>query len=313
MHSAIEFLMTYGYTVVFAAVLAEQLGVPLPATPVLLAAGGLAGLGKLNLPVAWLLAVSASLLGDSVWYYLGKTRGMPVLRLLCRISLEPDACVRRTNAVYSRHGSRWLLFAKFVPGVSTIAPPMAGIFRLSPLQFIAMDGAGAGLWAGVFMVAGWCCSGQIELIGAYADRVGGWAVWTAAAALAIYVSHQLIERRRLYRSLRVARIAPLELKRRMEAGEAIAILDLRNAFEWREARIPGSLTINDEQLDAFVPAAGESEMIVYCSCPDEISSIAGAAIRLRRRGVKLVRPLEGGFPLWTHLGLPVEVGSGASA
>jgi membrane protein DedA with SNARE-associated domain len=174
MNGTVEFLSTYGYAALFACVLAEQLGVPVPAAPFLLAAGALAGLGKLNLPLAWLLAIVASLTGDTVWYYLGKTRGMAVLRLLCKISLEPDACVRQTNAAYSTHGARWLLFAKFIPGVSTVAPPMAGIYRVSLWRFIAMDGGGASLWAGVFLLAGWCFGGQTDTIGAYTDRLGGW-------------------------------------------------------------------------------------------------------------------------------------------
>jgi membrane protein DedA with SNARE-associated domain len=145
MNGTMEFLTSYGYAALFACVLAEQLGLPLPAAPFLLAAGALASAGKLNLAVALLLAVAASLVGDTVWYYLGKTRGMAVLRLLCKISLEPDACVRQTNAAYSKHGTRWLLFAKFIPGVSTVAPPMAGIYRLSLWRFITADGIGASL------------------------------------------------------------------------------------------------------------------------------------------------------------------------
>src|SRR6476646_8490119 len=150
MNGTMEFLSSYGYAALFACVLAEQLGLPLPAAPFLLAAGALASAGKLNLAVVLLLAVAASLIGDTVWYYLGKTRGMAVLRLLCKISLEPDACVRKTNSAYSKHGTRWLLFAKFIPGVSTIAPPMAGAYKVNPWTFIALDGFGAGLWAGVF-------------------------------------------------------------------------------------------------------------------------------------------------------------------
>ena len=148
MNGTVELLSSYGYAALFACVLAEQLGLPLPAAPFLLAAGALAGLGRLNLAFALLLAVAASLIGDTIWYYLGKTRGMAVLRLLCKISLEPDACVRQTSAAYSKHGTRWLLFAKFIPGVSTVAPPMAGIYRVGLLKFIAMDGTGASVWAG---------------------------------------------------------------------------------------------------------------------------------------------------------------------
>src|SRR4051794_23845035 len=155
MNGSLAILATYGYAALFGCVLAEQLGVPLPAAPVLLAAGALAGLGKLNLALAFLLAVLASLIGDTVWYYLGRTRGTAVLRLICKISLEPDACVRKTSATYSKHRTLWLLFAKFIPGVSTIAPPMAGIYRVSLLRFIAMDGGGACLWAGVYLLVGW--------------------------------------------------------------------------------------------------------------------------------------------------------------
>lgn len=312
MNGTVEFLSSHGYSALFACVLAEQLGVPVPAAPVLLAAGALAGLGKLDIAVAWLLAVVASLLGDIVWYYLGKTRGMAVLRLLCRISMEPDACVRQTNAAYSKHGARWLLFAKFIPGVSTVAPPMAGVYGVSLRRFVAMDGGGAGLWAGAYIVAGWCFSGQIDTIGAHMDRLGGWLAATLAGVSLIYVLFKFIQRKRVFRALRVARIAPLELMRRIESGEPITIIDLRNAFEWREGRIPGSLVLTGKELDAFVPAVPDAEMVLYCSCPNEVSSAAAATIRLKRRGIKMIRPLEGGFPLWTQLGFPVEVPAGVS-
>jgi len=308
MNAAFELLTTYGYTAVFTCVLAEQLGVPMPATPVLVAVGALAGQGTMNPFLAWLLAVAASLIGDSVWYYLGKTRGMSVLRLLCRISLEPNSCVRRTNAAFSKHGTRWLLVAKFIPGVSTVAPPMAGVYNVKPWKFIAMDGAGAGIWAGVFVFAGWCFRNQTNEIAAYLNRLGGWLGMSLVGVLVVYLLLKYIEKRRVRRSLNIARISPLELERRIESGEAITIVDLRNGFEWREGRIPGSLSITDEELDAFLPSvSGTGRMILYCSCPNEISSAAVAAARLKRRGVKLISTLEGGFPRWTDLGLPVEV------
>jgi membrane protein DedA with SNARE-associated domain/rhodanese-related sulfurtransferase len=307
MNGSLAILATYGYAALFGCVLAEQLGVPLPAAPVLLAAGALAGLGKLNLALALLLAVLASLIGDTVWYYLGRTRGTAVLRLICKISLEPDACVRKTSATYSKHRTRWLLFAKFIPGVSTIAPPMAGIYRVSLLRFIAMDGGGACLWAGVYLLIGWCFRGQVDSIASHTDQLGKWMGLALAGVSAIYVLFKLIERKRVYRSLRVARIAPLELKQRMESGEVITIVDLRNTSESREGRIPGSLTLTDKELDEFVPAFPEAEMILYCSCPNEISSAAAATMRLKRRGIKSIRPLQGGFPLWAQLGFPVEL------
>jgi membrane protein DedA with SNARE-associated domain len=175
MNGTIEILTTYGYGAIFTCVLVEQIGLPLPATPVLIAAGGLAGLGRLNLWVALLLAVLASLIGDSIWYYLGKMQGMSVLRLLCKISLEPDSCVRRTNATYSKHGTRWLLFAKFIPGVSTIAPPMAGVYRVNLGRFIAMDGGGAILWAGAFLFA--AGASEAKQIGLLLALTGSVSIW----------------------------------------------------------------------------------------------------------------------------------------
>jgi membrane protein DedA with SNARE-associated domain/rhodanese-related sulfurtransferase len=308
----IELLSNYGYAALFTCVLLEQLGLPLPAAPALLAAGALAGLGKLSLPLALLMAVSASLIGDSVWYYLGKTRGMQVLRLLCRISLEPDACVRQTHATYAKHGARWLLFAKFIPGVSTVAPPMAGVYRVGLGRFLALDGGGASLWAGAFLFAGWFFSGQVETFAAHAERLGGLLATALGSALVLYVLFKLVERSRIHRSLRVARIAPVELRQRIEAGETILIIDLRNDFEWREGRIPGSLTLSEKELDALT-VSPDAEMILYCSCPNYVSSAAAATVRLKRRGVKSIRPLEGGFPRWTELGFPVEVPSGAGA
>lgn len=305
MNGTIEPFTTHRYAAVFAWVLAEQLGLPLPAVPVLLAAGALAG--NLDIFPVWLLAVAAALIGDSVWYSLGRMQGMPVLRLLCKISLEPNTCVRRTNSAYSRHGSRWLLFAKFIPGVSTIAPPMAGVYGMSFGKFLAMDGGGAALWAGVFISAGAAFRGQADAIVSGLERLGGWLGAAVAAVLAIWVLLRFIERQRIYRSLRKTSIGPLELKERMDSGEAITIVDLRDVMECREGRIPGSRAFSDEELDTLAPTIAGTEMVLYCSCPDEISSAARMAMRLKRAGIRVVRPLEGGFPGWKHLGFPVEI------
>lgn len=306
MNETLDFLLTHGYAVLFSFVLAEQLGLPVPSTPMLLAAGALGGLGRLNLAIAWPLAVLASLIGDFLWFYLGKTRGMSILRLLCRISLEPESCVRKTKSAYSNQGPKWLLFAKFVPGLSTLAPPMAGMFNVSPLRFIALDSAGAGLWAGAFMLTGWLFRDQMELIALLMAKLGFWMGGALVAVLMLYIVLKYAKRARVHRSLRIARITPFELKQRMDQGERMTIIDLRNAFEWREGHIPGSLILSEDELDTFIPALLEGEVILYCSCQNDVSS-AGVAVRLKRKGVKFIRPLEGGFPNWMGLGLPVEI------
>src|SRR5262245_7301022 len=131
MTETINFLLQHGYAVVFWWVLAEQLGLPIPAVPVLLAAGALSGPGKLDFGMTLALGTLASLTSDTAWYALGRYRGGPVLSFLCRISLEPDSCVRRTHDTFSRHGVRSLLIAKFVPGLNTAAPPLAGMIGMS--------------------------------------------------------------------------------------------------------------------------------------------------------------------------------------
>jgi membrane protein DedA with SNARE-associated domain/rhodanese-related sulfurtransferase len=306
MNETIDFLLTHGYSVLFAFVLAEQLGLPVPSTPVLLAAGALGGLGRLNLAIALPLAVLASLIGDSFWFYLGRTRGISILRLLCKISLEPESCVRKTKSAYSNQGARWLLFAKFVPGLNTLAPPMAGMFNVGPWTFIALDAAGAGLWAGTFMLAGWLFRDQMELIASLMAKLGFWLGAALIAVLVLYIVWKYVNRAHVRRSLRIARITPFELKQRMDQGERMTIIDLRNAFEWQAGHIPGSLILSEEEFDTFIPPSLEGQVILYCSCPNDVSS-AGLAVRLKRKGVKFIRPLQGGFPNWTGLGLPVVV------
>jgi membrane protein DedA with SNARE-associated domain/rhodanese-related sulfurtransferase len=311
MNGTVEFLLRHGYLLLFAFVLAEQSGLPIPSTPMLLAAGALAGLGRMNLAFAWSLAIVASLVGDSLWFALGRWRGFSILNVFCRISLEPDTCVQKTQTTYGRHGANWLLFAKFVPGLSTIAPPMAGMFKVTPLRFLGMDTVGAILWSGAYLIAGWIFRDQLELVAALLGRLGSSLIVVLVAALALYIAFKYIQRRRVYRDLRIARITPRELKRRMDNGEGVIVIDLRSEFEQADGRIPGALIAAGDDVESLIatidPAIIEHcEVVLYCSCPNEISS-ARAALRLKRHGVKRVRPLEGGFPEWKELGFPIQM------
>jgi membrane protein DedA with SNARE-associated domain len=188
MPSAMEFLVRHGYVVLFVTVLAEQIGLPVPSVPFLVAAGALAGLHRLNLPEAIALAVMASLMSDSVWFYVGKRRGDAILQLLCRRSLEPDTCVSKTRSIYLHHGPRSLLIAKFVPGLNTVASPMAGLFKLAPWKFLVLDSTAALLWAGSYTGLGWMFRGQIEMLGAALERFGVWMGTAVGAGLALCVA-----------------------------------------------------------------------------------------------------------------------------
>lgn len=306
MHGIPEFLIRYGYLLLFGVVAAEQLGLPIPAVPVLLAAGALAGIGRLSLPAVMAVAVAACLLGDFIWFALGRTRGSSILRLLCRISLEPDTCVRQTETAYARYGAASLLFAKFIPGLSTVAPPMAGIFKVPAWRFLLLDGTGSAVWSGVFVALGWIFRMQLEGFALSLSRFGTWLLAGVLLLLATYVGSKFFQRRRILRDLRIARITPLELKERLDAGESVTIIDLRDAIEWDGGKIPGALQISHGQLEEAIPALpSQNEIVLYCSCPNEVTS-ARSALQIKRHGVEHVRPLEGGFELWRDLGFPVE-------
>src|SRR5277367_1456251 len=147
-------LLTYGYLLLFAWVLVEQFGIPLPATPVLVAAGALSAEGQISFSAALLVGLVASLVADSAWFLMGRRYGHHVLRLLCKLSMEPTICVRRTQDSFSRRREVTLMIAKFVPGLATLAPPVAGENGMSFGRFVFFDGIGAALWLSALMIVG---------------------------------------------------------------------------------------------------------------------------------------------------------------
>ena len=268
MHDAIQFLERHGYAVLFAFVFVEQIGLPIPALPILLGMGALARTGRFSLSVALAVATGASLLSDLFWYELGRRRGHSVLHLLCRISLEPDSCVRRTEKMFSASGACALLLAKFVPGLSTMAPPLAGVVRMRLWRFLLCDGAGALLWAGSLMGVGYLFRSQLERIVAPALRLGGWLVALLVAGLVAYIAWKYIERRRFIRKLRIARITPQELMEKLEAGEDVVVVDLRHSIELEGngVTLPGALHLLPEELDdRHHEIPRDRDVVLYCT------------------------------------------------
>ena len=268
MDAIVAVLTRYGYSVVFGTVLAEQIGLPIPAIPVLLAAGALIGTGHLNAALVLLLAGAASLAADTLWYSIGRYRGARVLGVLCRVSLEPDSCVSRTERIFARHGARSLLVAKFIPGFSTIAPPLSGVVRMPVHQFLIFTGLGGGIWAGAFVAVGWLFSRQLEIVADYASRFGVGTLVLLAAAFAGYIGWKYVERKRFLRKLRIARITPEELKLMLDAGEDIVVVDVREQidFDVDPVMIPGALHMTPDELEARhreIPR--ERETVLYCT------------------------------------------------
>ena len=265
---AFEFLIHHGHSVLFAWVLVEQLGVPIPAMPLLLAAGALAGKGHLNFFACVLFAVLGALASDSLWFQLGRHKGIKILQWLCRISLEPDSCVRRTEGIFSKQGARSLVVAKFLPGLGLVTPPLAGIFRMRFRRFLLFDAIGSTLWAGVFLAAGYVFAGQIERLAARLASLGGWLLVVVLGAFAPYIVYKFIARQRFLRELRIARITVDELKQKLDAGEQITIVDLRHSMDFDAAPevIPGAVHIEAKELEgknSRLPRNGE--VVLYCT------------------------------------------------
>lgn len=268
MSDTVEFLLRHGEALLFVYVLADQLGVPVPAVPALLAMGALAAAGKLNFGVALLLSVVASLLADTVWYVFGRTRGSRVLRVLCRISLEPDSCVRRTEEVFLRYGVRSLVIAKFVPGLSTVAPPLAGIVGVSLPRFTMYSAVAAALWAGGWGGLGYLAGETLQRVADESGRFGTVLVSFVATAVAVYVLVKWIQRRLFLRNLRIARITPDGLKATLDAGASVLVIDLRSELDVATAPwvIPGALRISAEGLEErHQEIPRDREVVVYCS------------------------------------------------
>ncbi len=263
-----QFLIQHGYALLFAWVFVEQLGLPVPAIPLLLAAGALAGSGRMNLALAVGLAIIAALVADLFWYYLGRYRGGRVLKFLCRISLEPDSCVRRTEDVFARHGAQSLLVAKFVPGLNAAAAPLAGIFRMPVSRFMLFDGLGAFVWAATCAGLGYVFSDQIEDIAIYASRWGSSLLVALVGGLAAYVCWKYVQRQRFLHRLRLARISPKELMERLTAGDEVMIVDLRHPLDVEAVpyMIPGALRMTVEELEnRHQEIPRDREIVLYCS------------------------------------------------
>ena len=268
MQEVLAFLIKHGHTVVFVWVLAAQANVPVPVVPTLLAAGALAGAGALDLRLLLLLSVVASLLGDGLWYALGRRHGHGVLAFLCRISLEPDSCVRRTQDVFARRGGATLVFGKFVPGLSSVAPPLAGLVRMPVWSFVALSIVSALLWSSVWLLLGYAFHDGLERLVDNAAVTGTWLLLSFVLVVVGWIGVRLLRRRRFLRDLRIARIGPQEVHRLQTEGVNIMVVDLRHAADFAVDPhvIPGALRIDAELLDArHAEIPRDRDVVLYCT------------------------------------------------
>lgn len=306
-----QFLIAHGLTILFVVVFAEQIGLPIPALPWLLAAGALSATGKFNPILAVSVTVMACVIANTFWFYLGRYRGRQILKVICRISLELDSCVRRTETMFARHGDRALLLAKFVPGLGTVAPPLAGMSGIRLGRFIFVDALGSLAFAICGVGLGYLFSNQLEQIVAALTHIGNSALILLVVMVALYVSYKFWQRQRLLRELRAARITANELSQQLAAGEKPVILDLRSKSELKKdpSIIRGAIHVDFEELVIRAHEIPQNrDIIVYCSCPNEVTS-ARFALLLQKKGHTRIRPLQGGIEAWRKLNYPMEAWS----
>jgi membrane protein DedA with SNARE-associated domain/rhodanese-related sulfurtransferase len=302
----------YGLWLVFANVLALQLGLPLPAWPTLIVVGAIGARSEGAL-APWQVvsvAIVASLIADVAWYVAGRRFGRRVLRLMCRVSLSPDSCVRQTERIFERWGAPSLMVAKFVPGFAAVATGLSGVVRTSVPRFLFFDAIGAALWSGVPVVLGALFHHALDKAIAALEGAGRWGLVAIGSALVIYLAVKVLQRRRLIRALRMARVTPDELNVMLQSSQRPLIVDVRSLQSQREGRIPGAVWLDIQAFDASLRASGlehgsADEVIVYCSCPNEASA-AGVARQLMTAGFTRVRPLAGGIDAWRERGFAVE-------
>ena len=299
----------YGLAVVFGNVLAEQLGVPVPAIPTLVVAGALAAGGDLSVFAVFAVALIACVIADVAWYVAGRVYGNRVMRFLCGISLTPDSCVSQTQERFERWGINSLLIAKFIPGISLLAPPLAGATRIGWLPFLVYNTAGAALWVAAGVGGGMLLGSQIERLLKRLEGYGSLAVFVVVALIVGYVAFKWWERRSFYKMLRMARISVDELYRLMDEGAAPLIVDVRSqiARTLEPRHIPGALHLPLHGFEEHVKELPrDREIILYCTCPNEASA-AQVAKLLINSGFVSVRPLLGGLEAWIAAGHPVEL------
>ncbi|MFT7772961.1 VTT domain-containing protein [Roseateles sp.] len=314
-HDAMDLLTDlfsrHGLLAVALAVLLEQFGAPLPSTPVLLLAGVESAQRQGFALQAFVAAALAAQSANALWFWAGRRLGRRVLATLCRISISPDSCVRQNEASFARRGVLTLVIAKFVPGLSILAPPLAGALGMSVRRFLGWNLLGSALWAGVAITVGRLFHAQIDALLRMLSSLGAAAVLLALAAVAGYLAWRLWRRAMVRRELnRFERLAPADVASLLRQRQDVFLVDVRAMSEAMPLsnRIPGARhldlsALGDAALDGW-PLAGE--YITFCACPNDASAVR-AAQWLKQRG-RQARVLRGGIDAWTEAGLALEAG-----
>ena len=303
----IDFAQVRGAPMLFLVLFLKRMGVPVPALPFLLLAGAQGAGDGLYALEALLAATVATMVADAAWFLAGRHYGRAMLGLMCRISLSPETCIRRSEVGFARRGTATVLAAKFIPGVSGIAPPLAGALGMRAGNFLLLNLAGTVLWVGGTMALGMVFHRQVGDAVRWMQALGNAALPYAIAAFALYLLWLLVRRAMIHHgAAKVPRVEPAVLAAQLARGEPVVLVDVRGAGGPLGERIPGAFqaTVEDGLLHGLASLPVAAELVTYCDCPNDVSA-ARAAVKLARQGAR-VRVLDGGFPAWVAAGHPVE-------
>jgi membrane protein DedA with SNARE-associated domain/rhodanese-related sulfurtransferase len=304
---ALDFFLKYGYFILFLWVLTEQLGVPIPSVPLLLTAGTLTATHKLNLPLVLIAVTLGSLVSDSLWYIMGKRYGGTVVKLLCRLSMESSTCVRRTENYFTKHGPAALLLAKFIPGLGSVAAPIAGQTAMPYSSFVIFDTAGILIWSLTFTLGGRFFGDVLKRHPNALNWVAHFAVLLFVLLLVAFLLSRFLRQRAFLREIRTARIPPEELKDMLDREQPVYIVDLRHPLDYLPdpRTLPGAVLLTPDKLvleSDHIPR--DRDVVLFCTCPSEATA-AKMALAIRKLGIYRVRPLLGGFDEWKRLDFPL--------
>ncbi|WEF30750.1 DedA family protein/thiosulfate sulfurtransferase GlpE [Pseudoduganella chitinolytica] len=299
MANLISLLQEYGVLIVFIVVLVEQMGLPLPAYPILIVSGALA-VDEGGASLAGVLGVSlgACMLADLFWFRAGRHYGKRILKLLCKISLSPDYCVSQTEDNFRKWGPKSLIFAKFIPGFNTIGPPLAGAMGTRPSLFFSFSALGGLLWSLTGISIGAYFHANVDQVLDMLATMGSTALTVLGILLGLFVLFKYIERRRFQRAMQTERISVEQLKTLLADGHEPVLVDARSATAQQMAPpVPGALLLNGDARTILAALPRDRHIVVYCSCPNDVTA-ASVAKQLQQQGYALARPLHGGLDAW---------------
>lgn len=299
MPNFIHLLQEYGVLIVFAIVLIEQIGLPIPAYPILIVAGALSVDGDFSWPAVLAVAVCACLLSDGFWFRMGRLYGKRILKLLCRISLSPDYCVSQTEDSFTRWGPRMLIVSKFVPGFNTIAAPLSGAMGVRSRTFFGYSLLGATLWSGTGIAIGAFFHASIDSVLTALSTMGSTALMVLLVLLALFIGYKYLERKRFRQAVQIDRVTVDDIRQLLEQGAQPVLVDARSVTaQLLEPAVPGALLFNGGQpAPDLIAIDRDRHVIVYCSCPNDVTA-AQVARELKQHGFTLARPLHGGLDAW---------------